>query len=47
MSVSVSMSGSEAVGFWIGGGKVLPAWSIHSSQGTFSTFLALLTDIMK
>ena len=41
MSVSVSMSGSEAVGFGVDGGKVLPAWGIQSSQVTFFLFFWL------
>ena len=38
MSVSVSMSGSGAVGLEVGWGEGLPAWGIHASQGTFSSF---------
>ena len=35
--MSVSMSGSGAVGLEVGWGEVLPAGSIRASQGTFSS----------
>ena len=37
MSVSVSMSGSGAVGLKVGWGEGLPAGGIRASQGTFSS----------